>query len=224
MNDEFARDESGNIHYVRDNGSQIKIAIDGHPRQGNQYLRFLMLGSFPEIDIPYPLSHDLSSIKKQIDQGLTVFMTLREPLGCMTSLVSDFLYSPNWLSNSSLDEFRSLVYEEFGDKYIENKLIEYIKMTEFIIANVKNITVVDFETLKNAPEKILAKLLGITLGINHEPLTVNAKETTYSSSRSDISEHLLSGKFANILESAKSTHDKALRLSKNQLILKNLYL
>jgi hypothetical protein len=212
MNGEFAEDESGNVHYVRNDESSVRIAIDGHPRQGNQYLRLLMLQSFPDIDIPYPLSHDLSSIKKQIDQGLTVFMTLREPLGCITSLISDFLYSPNWLSNSSLDEFRSLVYEEFGNKYIENKFIDYIKMTEFIILNIKNITVVDFETLKNTPEEILAELLGRNLGINRKPLTVNAKEKIYSSSRNEISAYLLSGKFVNILELAKSAHNKALLL------------
>lgn len=224
MSDEFARDKSGNDHYIRNNGSPIKITIDGHPRQGNQYLRFLMLQSFPGIDIPYPLSHDLSSIKKQIDQGLTVFMTLREPLGCITSLISDFLYSPNWLADSSLDEFRSLVYEEFGDRYIENRFIEYIKMTEFIISNIKNINVVDFETLKNTPENILAKLLGRNLGMNHEPLTTYAKERIYSSSSNDISVHLSSDKFAKILELAKNTHDKALLLSKNQLLINNLYL
>jgi len=224
MNDEFARDESGNVHYVRDNGSQLKILIDGHPRQGNQYLRCLMLGSFPEIDIPYPLSHDLSSIKKQIDQGLTVFMTLREPLGCMTSLISDFLYGPNWLSNSSISEFRSLVYEEFGRRYIEEKFENYINMTEFMILNIEKITVVDFETIKNTQEQILAKHIGKIIGTKNQPIAFNAHENTYSSSKSNISEHLLNGKFANILELAKSTHDKALRLSKNQLILKNLYL
>jgi len=223
MNGEFAEDEFGNIHYVRDNGSPIRIAIDGHPRQGNQYLRFLMLSSFPEIDIPYQLSHNLDDIKKQIDQGLSVFMTLREPLGCMTSLISDLAYSPNYLSHSSLDEFRSFMYEEFGNKYIENKFSEYIKITEFIIANINKITVVNFEILKNTPEKILAELLGKNLGINRSPLAVNAKEKTYSSSRIDISVHLLSGKFANILESAKSAHDEAFLLSKKQWLLKNLY-
>jgi len=224
MNDEFVKDELGNVHYVRNNGSQIKIAIDGHPRQGNQYLRFLMLGSYLEIDIPYRLSHNLDNIEEHIDQGLSVFMTLREPLGCMTSLISDFAYGPNSLSDSSLDAFRSFMYEEFGHEYIEEKFTNYIKMTEFIIANIKNITVVDFETLKNTPEEILAELLGKNLGINRKPLTVNSKEKTYSSSRSEISEHLSSRKFANILELAKSTHDEALRLSKNQWMLKNLYL
>jgi len=224
MNSEFAEDELGNVHYVRNNGSQIRIAIDGHPRQGNQYLRFLMLGSYPEIDIPYQLSHNLDNIEKQIDQGLSVFMTLREPLGCITSLISDFVYGPNCLSDSSLNDFRSFMYEEFGDKYIESKFIEYIKMTEFIVENIKNIAVVDFETLKNTPEEILAGLLGRNLGINRKPLTVNAKEKTYSSSRSEISEHLLSSKFTDILESAKNTHDEALRLSKNQWLLTNLYL
>jgi len=224
MNNEFAEDELGNVHYVRNNGSQIRIAIDGHPRQGNQYLRFLMLGSYPEIDIPYQLSHNLDNIEKQIDQGLSVFITLREPLGCMTSLISDLVYSPNWLHKSSLDYFRSLIHEEFGHEYIKEKFTNYIKMTEFISANIKNITVVDFETLTNTPEQILAELLGINLGINRKPLTVNAKEKTYSSSRSEISTHLSSGKFANILELAKNTHDEALRLSKNQWLLKNLYL
>ena len=208
MNDEFAKDELGNVHYVRNNGNSIRIAIDGHPRQGNQYLRLLMLGSFPEIDIPYQLSHDSNYVKKQIDQGINVLMTLREPLGCITSLISDFVYSPNCLSDSSLNEFRSLMYEEFGDKYIENKFIEYIKMTEFIIANINKITVVDFETLKNTPEEILAKLLGRSLGINSNPMIVNAKEKTYSSSRSEISAHLLSDKFANILKLANNTHNK----------------
>ena len=116
MSVEFIKDELGNVHYVRNNESSARISIDGHPRQGNQYLRLLMLDSYPEIDIPYQLSHNIDSIKKQIDQGLSVFMTLREPLGCMTSLISDFAYSPNSLSDSSLDEFRSFMYEEFGNK------------------------------------------------------------------------------------------------------------
>ena len=85
-------------------------------------------------------------------------------------------------------------------------------MTEFIILNIKNITVVDFETLKNTPEEILAELLGRNLGINRKPLTVNAKEKIYSSSRNEISAYLLSGKFVNILELAKSAHNKALLL------------
>ena len=224
MNDEFEKDELGNVHYVRNNGSPIRVAIDGHPRQGNQYLRFLMLGSYPEIDVPYQLSHNLDNINKQIDQGLTVFMTLREPLGCITSLISDFVYGPNCLSDSSLNEFRSFMYEEFGDKYIENKFIEYIKMTEFIVENINKITVVDFETLKNTPEETLVELLGRSIGINRKPLTVDAKEKTYSSSRSEISAHLSGGKFANILELAKRTYDEALLLSKNQFLLKNLYL
>lgn len=224
MDDEFKKDDLGNVHYVRNSGNPIKITIDGYPRQGNQYLRFLMLGSFPEIDVPYQLSHNSDDIKKQIDKGLTVFMTLREPLGCMTSLVSDYAYSPNCLSDSSLDEFRFFMYEEFGDKYIESKFIDYIKMTEFVISNIKNITVVDFETLKNTPEEILAKLLGRNLGISREPSTTNAKEKTYSSSRVDISTHLSSGRFSNILELAKSTYDEALLSSKNQLLLNNLYL
>ena len=97
-------------------------------------------------------------------------------------------------------------------------------MTEFIISDIKNITVVDFETLKSTPDGILAKSFGRTLGINHEPLTVSAKEQTYSSSRTNIHAHLSSSRFANILELAKNTHDKALLLSKNQLRLNNLYL
>lgn len=188
----------------------FKVTVDGFPRQGNRYLRTKILEGFPQAAIPFPLCHKQVSFHEAIQDNHFVFSTFRDPLESLSSYISEFIKQEH--PNGILNPLFKFLYTQDDYIYVEKCFLFYIRMTQFIIDNIKDIYVVPFQSIADDTNNSLSIAISKVLPIAQ--CTDPVKALPHSSKDLKLKEYLMTDKFKAITEQAYSVYNHVLELSK----------
>lgn len=185
------------------------ITVDGFPRQGNRYIRRKILLSLPSAAMPYPLVHKQSVLEKAIEEQHFVFSTFRDPIDSISSYISEFIKidTPHRILNILKDK----IYTTEDYDYVEKCFLFYIRMTDFIVSNIKDIYVIPFSSVINDNDNSLS--FKISQIINDSNYVSSGHVEPHSSADSRMKDYLNSDKFTSLSEQAYSSYNSVMTLA-----------
>lgn len=121
------------------------LAIEGFPRSGNTFSRYLFEAAFPNANLASHV-HAVAALKAALRHKKPVVLLLREPIDCIAS----------WSSKNYFRQQRKI------ESFVKQSTGDYLAINGFALSYIEAIHVVGFDDLIAKPEEFLilcAKLM-----------------------------------------------------------------
>jgi hypothetical protein len=168
--------------------------------------------------MPFPLCHKEVAFKEAINNNHFVFSTFRDPLKSVSSYISEFIVHNN--VNGILNPLKDYIYTEDDYYYIEKCFLFYIRMTDFIYNNIKDIFVVPFDSIVGDKDNSLT--ISISKFLPPTEYVDPYKVEPHSSRDMKMQEYLMTPRFNDIMKLAYNSYDRVVGLyttNKDRFIL-----
>lgn len=142
------------VHTLRNRkGNRVRLPsanddlyLGGYPRSGNTYFTGLTISLYPHLNFASHL-HVTAGIKIALKKKLTTFILIRKPKNTIISWVCRKVFLDN---------------AELNQRFVDEKLKQYINYYNFVLLNKNNLEILKFEELIGNQlkyMKIIAKVL-----------------------------------------------------------------